>query len=318
MQYRDLGRTGLKVSLLSYGSGGHSLLGQNKGMSPKDQDALIRRCLDLDINMFDTSVLYAESEAILGRALKGVPRDSYIMATKWFHMSDGQMATDGRPLEASVESSLRRLGTDYVDIMQLHGLHVTKYHEAVERFYPTLKQLQQAGKVRFIGFSEQYPGDNDPKQQASVLALKTHPDMWDTIMLKYGIINQYAAKEALPLAIEHGVGILNMAAVRLKITRPHLLKQLVADWKRRGLIAADGLPDVDPLGWLVHDDVDSVVSAGYKFAADHPGVSTVHTGTANIDHLEKNVAAIEKPFLPELDHRRLVELFSDITEGELE
>ena len=67
----------------------------------------------------------------------------------------------------------------------------------------------------------------------------------------------------------------------------------MADWKRRGLIPADGLPDVGPLGWLVHDDVDSIVSAGYKFAADHPGVSTVHTGTANIDHVEKNVAAKE-------------------------
>ena len=61
-----------------------------------------------------------------------------------------------------------------------------------------------------------------------------------------------------------------------------------------------------------------MVSAGYKFAADHPAVSTVITGTANIDHLEKNVAALENPSLPEADHRRLVELFGEISEGENE
>jgi len=318
MQYRDLGRTGLKVSLASYGSGGHSLLGQNAGMSFKDQNALIRRCLDLGINFFDTSAIYNESEVILGKALKEVPRGSYIMATKWHHAAGGELAADGAPLVASVESSLQRLGTDYVDIMQFHGLHVGQYHEAVKRFYPTMKQLQQDGKVRFIGFSEPYPGNSDPKQDTTALALTTHPELWDTIMIKYGIINQLPAKEALPLALARGVGILNMASVRLKLTRQEQLEELVADWKRRDLLPADGLPDKDPLGWLVHDGVDSVVSAGYKFAADHPAVSTVITGTANIDHLEKNVAALENPSLPEADHRRLVELFGEISEGENE
>lgn len=316
MQYRDLGRTGLKVSVASYGSGGHSLLSQNAGMSFKDQNALIRRCLDLGINFFDTSAIYNESEVILGKALSEVPRDSYMMATKWHHAAGGELAADGAPLAASVEKSLQRLATDHIDIIQFHGLHVHEYHEAVKRFYPTMKQLQQDGKVRFIGFSEPYPGNSDPKQETTALALSTHPELWDTIMIKYGIINQLAAKEALPLAEKHGVGILNMAAVRLKLTRPDQLAELMADWKRSGLIPADSLPEKDPLGWLVHDGVDSVVSAGYKFAADHSAVSTVITGTANIDHLEKNVAALEKPSLPEADHRRLVELFSEITEGE--
>ena len=133
-------------------------------------------------------------------------------------------------------------------------------------------------------------------------------------MLKYGILNQYAAKEALPLAIEHGVGILNMAAVRVKLPDPVLLKELVSDWKKRGMVPSDSLPTEDPLGWLVCDDVDSVISAGYMFAADHPAVSTVLTGTSSLEHLEGNAAALARPALSKSHSRRLIELFGEVAE----
>ena len=131
-------------------------------------------------------------------------------------------------------------------------------------------------------------------------------------MLKYGILNQYAAKEALPLAIEHNVGIINMAVVRIKLAKPELLREQIAEWKRENLVAPDATPDDDPLGWLVHDDVDSVISAGYKFAADHPGISTVLTGTSSVEHLENNLKAMENPTLCEADKQRLRELFGEI------
>ena len=83
MQYRILGRTGLKVSLLGLGTGGPSLLGQHRAMSQAEQDALIRRCLDTGVNLFDTSAAYGRSEEILGRALDGVSRDTYVLVTKW-------------------------------------------------------------------------------------------------------------------------------------------------------------------------------------------------------------------------------------------
>jgi predicted aldo/keto reductase-like oxidoreductase len=184
--------------------------------------------------------------------------------------------------------------------------------EVVERFYPVMTRLQEQGKIRYIGFSEQFSADS--AHETVLMALKTHPDLWDTIMLKYGILNQYAAKEALPLAAEHNVGIINMAAVRVKLPDPGLLKELIADWKTRGVIPADSLPAKDPLGWLVHDGVGSVIGAGYKFAAGHPAVSTVLTGTANIEHLDSNAAALDEPRLPDVDGRRVVELFSHIAE----
>ena len=318
MHYRVLGKTGLRVSLLSFGTGGPSNLGQSKDLAQKEQDTLVRRCLDLGINLFDTAPEYRRSEEILGRALKGVARDSYLLATKfkpstdWAHDRDGVLMGDPNALVTSVENSLRELGTDYIDIMQFHGLPVGDYHQVVDRYYAELERLREQGKIRFIGFSEW--GTFDPRHEVTVLALTNHPELWDTIMLRYGILNQYAAKEALPLALEHGVGIFDMASVRLRLSRSDQLEALIAEWKHRGVIAADSLPVSDPLGWLVHDEVDSVMSAGYKFAAEHPVVSSVLTGTSNIEHLDKNAAALEKPFLPESDWQRLVELFGNVAE----
>ena len=93
MEYRTLGRTGLNVSLLSYGTGGYSILGQTAGLTHKQQDALIARALDGGINLFDTSPQYRQSEDILGRTLAGVARDSYVMVTKWNHDLWGQAWT---------------------------------------------------------------------------------------------------------------------------------------------------------------------------------------------------------------------------------
>ena len=253
MHYRTLGRTGLKVSLLSQGTGGPSQFGQNRGLLQAEQDRLIRRCLDLGINLFDTHESYGDSEAILGRALDGVPRDDYILVT-----------------------------------------------------------IRERGLVDHRGFSLRYIVD--PAQCGATAGLRKTPDLWDVIMLKYGILNQHAAKEMLPLALEHNIGILNMAAVRIKLPNPKLLEETIADWKSRGLIPRDALPDKGPLDWLVHDDVESVIAAAYKFAADHPAISSVITGTSNVAHLESNVHAIQNPALDPADSARLKRLFGHIVE----
>ena len=322
MHYRTLGKTGLKVSLMGFGTGGPSSFGQSSDATRDEQVSLVRRCLELGVNLFDTSSQYGRSEEILGWALAGVPRDSYILSTKWSHArswsppgvggKDGSLVEDPQEMIEGVENSLSRLGTDYVDILHFHGLRSEQYHEVVKRFGPVVDRLKEQGKIRFIGFSERFIADAG--HNTAALALRTHPDLWDTIMLKYGILNQYAVKEVFPLAEKHGTGILNMAAVRIKLPNPDQLTALIADWKGRGLIEPSAVPDVDPLGWLVHDDVGSVIEAGYKFAADHPAVATVLTGTANIKHLEQNVAALEEPYLPELDKQRLIELFAEIAE----
>ena len=312
MEYRKLGKTGLKVSLASFGTGGPSQFGQHKGLEQQQQTALVRRCLELGVNLFDTHEGYGDSERILGDALRGVPRDSYHLVTKWSYHSGGGAGRDAAAFADSVERSLKRLHTDYIDVIMIHGILAEEYDSVMERFAPTLQRLCEQGKVRFKGFSTRYIAD--PAQEIVPFALERDPDLWDVVMLKYGILNQIMAKEALPLAIEHDIGVLNMASVRIKLPVPALLEGLIAEWKDKGYISRGSLPEQDSLGWLVHDEVDSVVSAAYKFAAEHPAVASVITGTSTMQHLEANITALEKPRLPKEDSARLKNLFGDIAE----
>jgi len=322
MQYRTLGRTGLQVSMVGFGTGGPSRLGQLIGLTQQQQSKLVRRALDLGINLFDTSSRYGNSEEILGRALSGVPRSSYILSTKWVHASswsppgvggqDGEVKQDPQALVRGVEQSLQRLGTDTIDIMHFHGLRTQQYATVVQRFAPVMKQLQEQGKIRFVSMTTRYIAD--PRHEAAALALRNDPNLWDAIMIKYGILNQAAAKEVLPLALKNNIGVMNMAAVGIKLPNQDVLEELIGEWKQRSLLPADSLPDRNPLGWLVRGDVTSVVAAGYRFAADHPAIGTVLTGTASVAHLEQNVAALENPTLPESDKQKLIELFCEIME----
>ena len=314
MIYRTLGRTGQKVSLLSYGTGGPSGFGARTGVDRSGRRRLIRRMLDLGVNLFDTAEGYGNSEEWLGDALQGAARDSYLIATKWGSPGADRSREEDTftGLADSFERSLKRLRTDYIDIMQFHGVTATMYDDVVDRYYPILKGLQEQGKLRFIGITFMLRGE--PRHETAVHALRSDPGHWDTIMLKYGFLNQWAAKEVFPLAIEHGVGVLNMAAVRISLTRPQRTREVVAQWKEDGLIAPDDLPDDGPFDWLIGGDVDSVISAGYKFGADHPAVSTVITGTSSIEHLEANARSLEKPSLPREHHERLVRLFGDSAE----
>jgi L-galactose dehydrogenase len=311
MQYRTLGRTGFRVSLVSLGTGGPSRLGQGSGVSEPEAHRLVRRALELGINFIDTAADYGESEAILGRSLTGVPPDRCWVATKFSPLDGEQVKSDPSELHRSLDRSLQRLGREAIDLFQLHGVRPAVYRAVVDRFYPEMLRAREAGKVRFLGITERFFADPDHSMLRSALS----EDLFDTIMLKYGILNQTAERQVLPMAAERNVGVINMAAVRVKLSDPDQLEALVADWKASGKIPTDALPQRDPLSFLVHSDVDSVVSAGYRLAAAPAAISTVLTGTANLEHLERNAAALLGPPLPEADVRRLRVLFGDLVEA---
>ncbi len=107
-----------------------------------------------------------------------------------------------------------------------------------------------------------------------------------------------------------------MSAVRVKMTRPEKLAEMIAKWKSQGLLAEDSLPPEAPLDFLIHDDVCSIVDAGYRFGASDEAVSTVLIGTGNLEHLEANVASVLGPPLAEEDVRQLRELFGHIVQSE--
>ncbi len=316
MLYRTLGRSGIEVSLLSFGTGGPTTFTEAK-LADADKARLLHRCLDHGINLIDTSQGYGDSERFLGAALAGVPRERYLLSTKWAYSEwtglggdpqEGDLIGDPGAMEQAVAASLRRLRTDHLDVMFVHGLKPDDYEPVYQRHGAAIERLKRAGKIRLVGFSERM--GEDLEHRVTIDAITRHPTFWDVSMLRYGILNQCARDRALPLAAEHGVAVMNMSPARYLLPHPHQLAERIAAWKADGSLAPDAVPHDDPLGWLVHGRVESVVGAGLKFAAGHPGVSTVLTGTRSFEHLDANVRALDQPCLPAADYERLVRLFS--------
>lgn len=321
MQYRPLGRTGLDVSIVSLGTGGQSRLGRATHGDDEQSKRVVRRALDLGVNLFDTAPGYMGTEELLGNALKGVPRSSYMVTTKAPAVGRRGGVVGPEEIIGSCEESCRQLDSDYVDGLQFHNVRAEDYNDLVERLYPVAARLKAEGKVRFIGLTEMMEGRNqtDPSRggdPAHHMAARAAADgLWDTVSLKYGILNQVAEREVFPAATAHGVGVLNMSSIRMKLVRPADLEALIVDWKQRGLLEPDALPDRDPLGFLVHGAVPSVIAAAYKFAVEPEAVSSVVIGTGNPDHLEENVSAVLAGPLPHQDSARLRALFGLIVEG---
>lgn len=312
MPYRTLGRTGLRVSLLGLGSGGPSQLGQSSGVAEADAQRLVRHALDSGVNLIDSAADYRESEAILGRALAGVPRDQYVLCTKFNPVARGDSGLkEAGSLTASLERSLARLGVDAVDVFQLHGVAPEWYRPAVERFWPELERAQQAGKCRFLGVTETFASDHEK----ATLHAALEDDVWDTIMVGYNLLTPRPDEEVLPRAARQNVGVLVMCAVRRAIGRPDKLAALIQDLVARGKLPADALPADGPLDWLIHDGIASVTAAAYQYAAGNPAVSTVLTGTADVAHFDANLRAITGAPLPAADRVRLQALFRPIGEN---
>lgn len=313
MQYRRLGRTNLDVSFVGLGTGGPSRLGQNTHADEGRSRRVVHEAFDQGVNLFDTAAGYSESELILGRAITSLARDKIVLATKFTptEADSDEIISPGQLVKAC-EKSLRRLDVDVIDIYQFHGLVPDNYREAVERLYPTMLQLQQAGKIRFIGVTEFF--FKDPGHDMLRLALED--DSWDTVMVKYGILNMSAADHVLPAAADQDVGVFNMSPVRVKLTRPGELEKIIDRWIKRGWMDPADVPGEGPLDFTLGGGVETVVQAGYKFGSDHDAISSVVIGTGNPDHLRENIKTILGSPLPPDVMSRLRALFSGIVDSE--
>ncbi len=286
MMYRLLGRTGLRVSLAGLGTGGASQLGQRTGRSPAESRQVVRKALDLGINVFDASPSYGASEELLGDALQGVSRDRFVLATKFQPHVHGSLETDAQALMHQLEQSLRCLRVEALDVLQYHGVAAAEYREVVDRFQPVAIRAREAGKVRFIGITETVAGD----PQHEMLCRALEDDLFDTIMIKYGILNQAAVRRAFPLALAHHVGVFVMAPVRTSLRNNAEAAACINRFIDQGLLQMQPVSDDDPLGLQrVNEPVPALTRTAYHFASAHPAVSTVLMGTANTQHLETNV-----------------------------
>src|SRR6266511_610268 len=141
MDYVTLGRTGLRVSVLGLGGGGHSRLGQRTGATEDESAAIVRRALALGVTFVDTAEAYG-TEAIIGGALSAARREDVVLSTKKSLRVDGRLITAAE-LSSGLDTSLTRLRTDYVDIYHLHGVRADQYNHAVTELVPAMYKLRE-------------------------------------------------------------------------------------------------------------------------------------------------------------------------------
>jgi aryl-alcohol dehydrogenase-like predicted oxidoreductase len=307
MQYATLGRTGLRVSVAGLGCGGFSRLGLGTGKSKTEAVALVRTALDLGVNLLDTAALYG-TETVVGEAIRSVPRDNVVVATKaWIPRREGRTAAE-RAIR-SLDNSLRQLGTDYIDIFQLHGVSPRAYDEARTVIAPALLKEREKGKLRYLGVTE--AGSADPEHDMVRRAVED--GFWDVVMVAFHMMHQNARTKVFPETIANGVGTLSMFAVRNIFSRPERLAAELRELTARGQLPRWLADAPNPLGFLVHDGgARTITEAAYRFVRHEPGVDVVLFGTGDPEHLRANVASILAPPLPLADRQILTKLFGHL------
>ena len=304
MDYTTLGRTGLKVSVAGLGCGGFSRLGLGTGKHEDHAIGIIHAALDLGVNLFDTAAAYG-TEAVLGRALRTVPRDRVVICTKAPFGVSSPNSTAASAV-ASLDRSLKELGTDYIDVYQLHGIAPTAYDHALNELAPALLREKEKGKFRHLGISETAP--HDPEHRMVTRACRD--GVWEVAMVGFHMMHQNARQNVFPLTRQYRVGTLLMFVVRNIFSQPGRLQRTMRELAAAGLVPQALADSPDPLGFLVHEGgASSVIDAAYRFVRHEPGVDVVLFGTGDYEHLKTNIGSLLKPRLPESDRGKLAELF---------
>ncbi len=307
MQYTTLGRTGLRVSVAGLGTGGFSRMGLKSGKTEDESARLIRDAVDLGVNFIDTAPAYG-TEGVVGKALKSVPRDRIVVATKSSVRRGGEWWTPQRMTE-SLDNSLRLMDTDYVDVFNLHGVEPHMYDYARDTLAPELANQKKKGKIRHIGLTE------NPIVDFTNEALKRalDDDIWDVFMVGFHMMHQGARQNVFPKTRAQGVGTLLMFAVRSIFADPPRVAREMKELAAKGLVEPWLGDTDDPLGFLVHDGgAANTIEAAYRFARHEPGVDVVLFGTGDAAHLRTNIASLLKPPLPDTDRAKLAALFGDL------
>ena len=307
MQYTTLGNTGLRVSVAGLGTGGFSRMGLKSGKTEDESARLILDAVELGVNFIDTAPPYG-TEGVVGKALKQIPRDSVVVATKAFIHRNNEWSSPERVV-ASLDNSLRLLGTDYVDVFNLHGIEAYEYDYALNTIVPVLIAQKQKGKIRHIGITENPIVDftNEMLKRAVL------DPVWEVYMVGFHMLHQGPRRDVFPITREKGIGTLIMFAVRSIFADPPRVAREMKELAAKGLVEKWLGETDDPLGFLVHEaGAANMIDAAYRFVRHEPGVDVVLFGTGDAAHLRGNIASLLKPPLPEADRAKLVALFGNL------
>lgn len=254
MQYRPFGNTGFNVSALGFGA-------MRLPQDEQEAIAVIRRALDLGVNYVDTAKVYGESEVIVGKAIKGYPREQLYISSK-HPVND----VDGAGYRRGIEDSLRRLDLDYLDVYHLHGIGWKGYEELVlgKGLLDAMRQAKQDGLIRHIAFSF-----HDTPEALEKLILTGN---FESVTLQYNLLDR-ANEAGMALARERGMGVVVMGPVgggRLGGASEAIRK-------------------------LIPGEVRSTPEAALRFVLANENVSTAISGMGSLAMVEENVATASRP-----------------------
>jgi aryl-alcohol dehydrogenase-like predicted oxidoreductase len=303
MEFRTLGRSGLKVPALSFGTGtfgGGSDFFRAWGSSDvAEATRLVDVCLEAGVNLFDTADVYSNglSETILGKAIAG-RRESVLISTKaTFRMGPGpnDLGSSRYHLIQSCEASLKRLGTDYIDIYHLHGFDALT---PVEEVLSTLNQLVVSGKVRYIACSN-FSGWQLMKSLA--VAERYGWARYVGHQVYYSLVGREYEWELMPLGLDQGVGALIWSPLGWgRLTGKIRRGKPLPEGSRLHQTAAQGPQVADEYLYKVVDALDvvaketgkSVTQVALNWLLQRPSVSSVIVGARNEEQLRQNLGAV--------------------------
>lgn len=273
MIYRELGKTGLKVSAIGFGAGEIG----DYSISDSEVDKLLNAALDLGINLIDTARGYYASEERIGRFLSH-RRNEFILSTKVGYGIEGYNDWTYEIILAGIDEALRVMKTDYIDIVHLHScdINVLKKGEVTE----ALLKAKQMGKIRVAAYS----GENDALEYA------ISSDKFDSIMTSVNICDQYSLNNLIPMAKQKHLGVIAKRPIANApwrfVERPvgNYAEEYWLRWKEMNLPESEN--------WL-----DTFL----RFSIYADGIDSAIIGSTNVNHLQTDIQIIEKgPLNPAL------------------
>jgi L-galactose dehydrogenase len=285
MEYRPLGKTGLQVSVLGYGAA--PLGGVFGEVSEAEGIGTVHAALDAGINYVDVAPFYGvlKAETLLGKALKTVPRDRYILSTKVGRYDSDVFDFSAERVTRSVDESLQRLNVEHIDLILCHDIEFVDINQVVNEAIPALRKVQATGKVRFVGFSG-LPLAIYPK-------VMDHVDVDAIITYCHYALNDDTLNSLTPYLQAKQVGIINASPLGM------------------GLLTDNSPPVWHPAGeeikaacaraaTLCRERGANIATLGLQYALANPNFSSTLSGIGNRRQLEENLACVGHPPDPEL------------------
>jgi aryl-alcohol dehydrogenase-like predicted oxidoreductase len=297
VEKRRLGKSGPEISTVGFGAwaaGGPWLVGWGP-QSDDDSIAAIRRSLELGCNWIDTAAIYGlgHSEEVVGRAIRGLPREEFIIATKCGRIPDenGRPRSDLRPdgIRQQLEDSLRRLGIETVDIYQIHWPD-NETGTPIEESWQTMAALQREGKVRCLGVSN---FDVDLLSRCEAI------QHVDSLQPPYSLLRRDVETEILPWCHKNGTGVVVYSPMQAGLLSGSFDMARVAedDWRRRNPLfqepqLSQNLAFVERLRPIAARHGKTVGQLAIAWTLHNPAVTSAIVGARRPAQVEENVAAM--------------------------